>query len=86
MNIYTTLPRNKFNLVYGGTSASAAITSGIAGLLFSYYPNLTASQVKQILMDSGIEYTIEVSAIEKEDKNETTPFYKLSKSSKVLNA
>jgi hypothetical protein len=37
-------------------------------------------------MDSDLEYTIEVSTPTKEDKNKTTPFNKLSKSGKVLNA
>ncbi|TXD49756.1 S8 family serine peptidase [Polaribacter sp. IC073] len=84
--IYTTFPNNEYNLVYGGTSASSAITSGVAALLYSYYPNLTASQVKNILMDSGLEYTIEVNTPTEEDKNKTIPFNILSKSGKVLNA
>jgi subtilisin family serine protease len=84
--IFTTFTSNNFDLVYGGTSSSTAITSGVAALLYSYYPNLTASQIKHILMDSGIEYTTEVSTPTKEDKSKTTPFNKLSKSGKVLNA
>jgi subtilisin family serine protease len=83
--IYTTLPSNKYKYD-NGTSLASAITSGVAALIFSYYPNLTASQVKHILMDSGLEYTIEVNTPTKEDKNKTTPFNQLSKSGKVLNA
>ena len=37
-------------------------------------------------MDSGLEYTFEVSTPTKENKNKTTPFNQLSKSGKVLNA
>lgn len=85
-NIYTTYPNNKFNNSYGGTSSAAAITSGVAALVFSYYPKLTASQVKHILMDSGLEYTFDVNTPTNEDKNKKTPFNKLSKSGKVLNA
>ena len=84
--IFTTFPDNKFNISYGGTSSSAAVTSGVAGLIYSYYPNLTASQVKHILMNSGLEYTLGVSTPTKDDKNKITPFNKLSKSGKVLNA
>ena len=84
--IYSTFPKNKFDIIYGGTSSATAITSGVAALLYSYYPNLTASQVKQILMDSGLEYKIEVSTPTKEDKKKMTPFNELSKSGKVLNA
>ncbi|WP_281979533.1 S8 family serine peptidase [Tenacibaculum mesophilum] len=83
--IYTTTPNNEFDFIQG-TSASTAITSGVAALIYSYYPNLTASQIKHILMDSGLEYTFEVSTPTKEDKNKTTPFNQLSKSGKVLNA
>jgi hypothetical protein len=37
-------------------------------------------------MDSGIEYTLEVSTPTEEDPDKTTPFNQLSKSGKVLNA
>jgi subtilisin family serine protease len=84
--IYTTFSQNKFDISSGGTSSASAITSGVAALIFSYYPNLTASQVKHILMDSGLEYDIEVSTPSKDDKNKMTPFNQLSKSGKVLNA
>jgi cell wall-associated protease len=84
--IYTTFPKDQYDFVYGGTSASCAITSGVAALLYAYYPNLTASQVKHILMDSGLEYTLDVNTPTKENKNKTTPFNQLSKSGKVLNA
>jgi cell wall-associated protease len=83
--IYTTLPNNKYKYD-SGTSLASAITSGVAALLYAYYPNLTASQVKHILMDSGLEYDIEVSTPTKDDKNKMTPFNQLSKSGKVLNA
>ena len=83
--IYTTFP-NGGKKIDRGTSISTALTSRVAALLFSYYPNLTASQVKHILMDSGLEYDIEVRTPTKEDKNKTTPFNQLSKSGKVLNA
>ncbi len=85
-NIYTTLPNNKYTNKSGGTSSATAITSGVAALIFSYYPNLKAHQVKKIIMDSGVEYAIEVSTPTKEDKNKTTPFNQLSKSGKVVNA
>ncbi|WP_417784569.1 S8 family serine peptidase [Tenacibaculum sp.] len=84
-DIYTTTPNNGYKLD-SGTSLASAITSGVAGLIYSYYPNLTASQVKHILMNSGLEYTFEVATPTKEDKKKTTPFNKLSKSGKVLNA
>jgi cell wall-associated protease len=85
-NIYTTAPFNEYDAESNGTSSAGAITSGVAALIRSYYPDLTASQVKHILMDSGIEYTLEVSTPTEEDPDKTTPFNQLSKSGKVLNA
>jgi subtilisin family serine protease len=34
--------------------------AGVAALIRSYYPKLTASQVKHILMDSGVVITTDV--------------------------
>jgi cell wall-associated protease len=84
--IYTTSRDNTYINNSGGTSSAAAITSGVAALIRSYYPDLTASEVKHILMDSGIEYTLEVATPTEEDPEKTTPFNQLSKSGKVLNA
>lgn len=83
--IYTTLPKNKHKFD-SGTSLASAITSGVAALLYSHYPNLKANEIKYILMNSGLELDIEVSTPSKEDKNKTTPFNQLSKSGKLLNA
>lgn len=83
--IYTTLPKNKYKFD-SGTSLASAITSGVAALLYSHYPNLTASEVKHILMDSGLEFNIEVNTPSKEDKDKTIPFNQLSKSGKIINA
>mgnify|MGYP001803461113 CR=1 FL=1 len=83
--VYTLLPKNKYEYD-GGTSLAAAITSKVAALILSYYPNLTASQVKHIIMDSGVEYTFPVKTATREDKNKMTPFNELSKSGKIVNA
>ncbi|WP_438963201.1 S8 family serine peptidase, partial [Nonlabens sp.] len=84
-DVFTTLPNNEYDFD-SGTSLSTAITSGVAALVRSYYPDLTASQVKHILMDSGIEYTIPVATPTIDDPDKMTPFNELSKSGKVLNA
>lgn len=83
--IYTTTPSvESYKFVSGGTSASCALTTGVAALIRSYYPNLTASEIKHIIMDSGVEYTFPV----KLTRNDSikTPFNKLSKSGKIVNA
>ncbi|WP_405378377.1 S8 family serine peptidase [Nonlabens sp. Asnod3-A02] len=85
-NISTIIPDNKYEENVSGTSCAAAITSGVAALIRSYYPDLTASQVKHILMDSGIEYTIPVATPTEENPDKMAPFNQLSKSGKVVNA
>lgn len=52
---YTTWVRNGISTydLAGGTSSSAPVVTGVAALVFSVRPDLTAEQVKQILMDSA---------------------------------
>jgi len=69
-----------------GTSLSCAIVSGIAALIRSYYPNLTASEVKQIIMESGITLDLMVSKPSYDREKELVPFSSLSKSGKIVNA
>jgi hypothetical protein len=51
-------------------------------LVFSQYPKLSAAQVKQILMDSGVSINKKVSL----QNGEVVPFGDLSKSGKMINA
>ncbi len=83
-NLHSALPFNKTRKD-SGTSLASALTSGVAALIFSYYPNLTASQVKHIIMDSGVEYTFPVKTPTRKDKDKMTPFNELSKSGKIVN-
>ncbi len=69
-----------------GTSHAAAITSGVAALVRSYYPNLSASQVKTILMESGTSYDIDVEIKQEDGTKKMVPFAELSKSGKIINA
>lgn len=80
--IYTTSAGNTYKFD-SGTSLAAPMVSGTAALIWSYYPNLTAAEVKQIILDSGTSYDIEVIVPGTEDKK--APFSELSKSGKVLN-
>ena len=72
-----------------GTSLSSAVVSSIASLLFSYYPNLTAAEVKEIILTSGNSIDLMVLKPypigEKRDPNKV-PFSSLSKSGKIVNA
>lgn len=80
--MYSTYPSNKYEFAKGTSMASPTV-AGIAALLFSQYPNLTAAQVKQIIMDSGtpINTKVVVGA-----NNRVIDFKELSKSGKIVNA
>jgi subtilisin family serine protease len=80
--IYATVPSNKYKYLEG-TSMAAPNAAGVAALIRSYYPNLTASQVKKILLDSGTSLSLEVVLGEKKEKR---AFSNASKSGKIVNA
>ncbi|MEL7249551.1 MAG: S8 family peptidase [Bacteroidota bacterium] len=50
--IYATVPDDKYQNLQG-TSMAAPMVAGLAATLRSYFPDLTATQVKQIIMDSS---------------------------------
>ncbi len=83
--IHTTIYNNEYGYI-SGTSLSAPIVSGVAALIRSYYPDLTAPQVKDILMKSGVSYNIDVEIKLEDGTKKMVPFSELSKSGKVVNA
>ena len=58
--------------------------SGVAALVRSYYPALSAGEVKKLIMDSGVAYKGKV--IRPGEIYETVPFASLSVPEKILNA
>lgn len=57
--------------------------AGVAALIRSYYPKLKASQVKHILMDSGV--ALPATVIVGEEKESKSPT-EISKTGKMVNA
>ncbi len=51
--IWSTTPNNTYEFLQG-TSMAAPAVAGVAAILRSFYPKLTAPQVKNIIMNSGI--------------------------------
>lgn len=66
----------------GGSSLSCALTSGVAALVFSLHPDLSAKQVKNILLLSGTRFDQELEI----DDGVYENFSELSRSGRVLNA
>ncbi len=82
--LHTTIPENSY-LTESGTSFAAPIVTGIAAMIRLKFPSLTAQEVKQIILDSGNVYHLQVTVPGK-SKSPRVPFSELSKSGKVVNA
>ncbi|MFS4469023.1 S8 family peptidase [Maribacter sp. 2210JD10-5] len=82
-DIYSTYPNNEYEYS-PGTSMAAPAISGLAALLFSQYPNLSAPQVKQIIMDSGLPVKAQV--ILGGDPSKSASLSQISTSGKIANA
>jgi len=87
VQIYATVPENKYKFL-SGTSMASPEVAGVAALIRAYFPKLKAREVKQILMESGIVPTIKEVLIGEEEGAESKlmPFSNLSKSGRILNA
>jgi len=80
--IYATTPLNYYEYLQGTSMASPNV-AGVATLIRSYYPKLTAVQVKQIIMESGTPLKNQV--VIGEDKHKAN-FADASKSGRIVNA
>ncbi|RAR49639.1 S8 family peptidase [Flavobacterium lacus] len=83
VKIYATVPDNKYEHQQG-TSMASPNAAGVAALIRSYYPTLTAPQVKQILKESGV--AINKTVVIAGDASNKLPFAELSTSGKIVNA
>lgn len=82
-DIYSTVPENEYEPNSGTSMASPAV-AGVAALIRSQYPDLTAAQVKQVILDSGLPLTTKV--VVGGEASNVKPFADLSKSGKIINA
>tara|TARA_R110002094_G_scaffold112513_2_gene109084 strand:+ start:3131 stop:4570 length:1440 start_codon:yes stop_codon:yes gene_type:complete len=82
-DIYSTMPNNEYDF-QGGTSMAAPAVAGVAALVRSFYPKLSASQVKAILLNSGL--TTKSKVVVDGDASKAMDFQKISKSGKMVNA
>ncbi len=82
-DIYSTYPDNTYEYS-PGTSMAAPAISGLAALLFSQYPNLSAAQVKKIILESGLP--IKAKVILGGDPSKNASLDEISTSGKIANA
>jgi len=56
VEIYSTTPDNTYEAL-DGTSMASPVVAGVAALVMAYYPNFTASEIKEILLESATPIT-----------------------------
>ena len=83
VEIFSTLPDNKYKKL-DGTSMACPVTTGVAALLFSYFPELTALEVKQILLESTRKF--DNLTVSKPGNKGEARFSELSKTGGLINA
>ncbi len=87
VNIYSTVPFSNY-ASFNGTSMAAPDAAGVAALIRSRFPGLSAGEVKEILIKSGIspEIFVFVPETKKNNPPQVKYFKELSKSGKIINA
>lgn len=81
VDLYLPIPNDKYRGI-NGTSFSAPVVAGSAAMLRSYFPALTAEQVKEILMDSSMKPE---GKVKQPGSGELVEFRKLSVSGGMTN-
>jgi subtilisin family serine protease len=82
-SIYSTVPGNGYER-NGGTSMAAPMVSGLAALIMAYHPELTAAQVRSVILETGTPHgnaTVTVPG-----GMRTAPFASLSRTGAIINA
>ncbi|HYH81608.1 MAG TPA: S8 family peptidase [Longimicrobium sp.] len=82
-SIWSTVPGNGYRRLQG-TSMAAPVVSGLAALLMAYYPSLTATDVKEIIVQSATKYPAAVALPGAEGQRRA--FTQLSVAGGVVNA
>ncbi len=80
VNIYSTVKDSKYALS-SGTSMACPVVAGLAALIRSYYPKLTAIQVKEIILNSVVKVNHDVAIDGKK-----VPFAEICKTGGIVNA
>ncbi|WBU90643.1 S8 family peptidase [Cellulophaga omnivescoria] len=80
--IYSTMPGSKYEYM-GGTSMASPGVAGVAAVIRSQYPKLTAAQVKKIIMQSGI--AIKTKVVLGGDPSNNNTLANISTSGKMVN-
>jgi subtilisin family serine protease len=87
VEVYSTMPDNTYE-PQDGTSMAAPVTTGVAAMILSYFPQLTAVQLKDLLVSTVYETgKLKVTLPDPEYMGaKQVPFKKLSKTGGIVNA
>lgn len=85
VNINSTVPGSKYEKL-NGTSMASPVVAGLAALIRSYYPKLSAVQVKDIIMKSVVKVNQSVEIKDEDGPSKTVPFADLCVSGGIVNA
>jgi subtilisin family serine protease len=83
VDVYSTIPGNHYTKL-NGTSMAAPVVTGVAALLMDYFPNLTAADVKRILLSSATRHTQQM-VISPGEGGGRVPFGSLSVTGGIVN-
>ncbi|HTM99721.1 MAG TPA: S8 family serine peptidase, partial [Pedobacter sp.] len=84
VNINSTVPENNYKLE-NGTSMAAPVVTGLAALIRSYYPKLTAVQVKEIILKSVVKVNHTITYL-KDGSPVSVPFSDICVTGGIVNA
>jgi subtilisin family serine protease len=87
VDIYSSVTGGKYQRE-SGTSMAAPVVTGLAALIMSYYPELTAAEVRQVILDSATRYPTATVRVPSSDGQgtATAAFSGLSTTGGIVNA
>ncbi|MEL7340953.1 MAG: S8 family serine peptidase, partial [Bacteroidota bacterium] len=85
VDIYSTLPSDEYGK-RSGTSMASPVVAGVAALIWSYYPELSAAELKEVLQSSAVYHGKQkVYRPTEGGKKKKTRFKKLSATGSIIN-
>jgi len=83
-SIYSTVPDDQYE-ESSGTSMAAPMVSGVAALMMAYYPDLSATQVREILLETATSFA-DAEVTRPGGSDTMVPFDELSRTGSIINA
>jgi subtilisin family serine protease len=82
VDVYSTYPNNEYKM-NSGTSMASPVVAGVAALIMSYYPELSTTEVKEIILETVTKVD---QVVYKPGTTEPIHFSELSVSGGIINA